>query len=95
MSFIDIYDSDDKKHKYYALFEDEDGEFKVYFGAKGYEDYTIHKDRKRKESYMKRHETREDWENPYSAGALSRWILWNKPSFEASLKDYKKHFGFE
>jgi hypothetical protein len=28
-----------------------------------------------------------------SAGALSRWILWNKPTLAASIKDYKKRFG--
>ena len=25
-----------------------------------------------------------------SAGALSRWILWNKPTLKASIDDYKK-----
>ena len=28
----------------------------IHFGASGYEDYTIHKDDKRKELYIKRHE---------------------------------------
>ena len=29
-----------------------------------------------------------------TAGALSRWILWNKPSFRESVADYKRRFGF-
>jgi len=28
-----------------------------------------------------------------SAGALSRWILWNKPTIEASKADFKKRFN--
>jgi hypothetical protein len=35
----------------------------------------------------------ENWKDPTSAGALSRWILWNKPTFKASLADYKRRFG--
>jgi hypothetical protein len=62
------------------------------FGAIGYEDYTDHKDPERKERYLNRHRKNEDWQNPYSAGALSRWILWNLPTIEASFKDYKHRF---
>ena len=47
-------------------------------------DYTKHKDPSRKQRYMNRHKSREDWTKPMSAGALSRYILWNKPT----LKDY-------
>lgn len=60
------------------------------FGAKNYEDYTIHKDPKRKERYIARHKSRENWKNLKSPGALSRYILWNKPSLRASITDYKK-----
>jgi hypothetical protein len=62
------------------------------FGAIGYEDYTDHKDPERKERYLNRHRKNEDWQNPYSAGALSRWILWNLPTIEASFKDFKRRF---
>lgn len=87
---IGIYKSDRKGKKYYALFSDGS---KVYFGASGYEDYTIHKDPARKERYIKRHEKNENWNNPVSAGALSRWILWNKPTISESIADYKRRFG--
>ena len=89
MKLVGIYKSDKKGKKYYALF---DNSKKVYFGASGYEDYTIHKDLARKEMYIKRHQKNENWNNPISAGALSRWILWNKPSLQESIADYKQKF---
>ncbi len=64
----------------------------VSFGAKGMEDFTIHKDEKRKELYLKRHKKNEDWNDPMTAGALSRWILWNLPDFKDSVADFKKRF---
>ena len=65
----------------------------VHFGANGYSDYTIHKDPERKQRYIERHEKNENWNDPMSAGALSRYILWNKPTIKESIKDYKKKFG--
>ena len=65
----------------------------VYFGASGYSDYTIHKDNKRKQAYIARHQVNEDFNNPISAGSLSRYILWNKPTIKASIEDYKKRFN--
>lgn len=62
------------------------------FGATGYTDYTLSKDPVRKELYLDRHRKNENWNDPKSAGALSRWILWNLPTIEASFKDYKRRF---
>jgi hypothetical protein len=53
----------------------------------------MHGSKERKKLYLKRHKSREDWNDPKSAGALSRWILWNKPTLEASIKDYIKRFN--
>jgi len=73
---------------------DIDGKHKtVHFGAVGYEDYTTSHDKERKERYLKRHEAREDWKDPTTAGALSRFILWNKPTIAGSIRDYKSHFN--
>lgn len=66
---------------------------KVNFGAKGYKDFTTHKDVERKRRYLLRHKKKEDWTDPLTAGALSRFLLWNKTTIEASIKDYKKRFG--
>lgn len=69
-------------------------EYKVSFGAKGMSDYTIHKDKERKRRYIERHSgMNENWDEPMTPGALSRWILWNKPTLEASIKDFKNKFN--
>ena len=62
------------------------------FGATGYSDFTKHRDSSRKQRYISRHSRRENWKNKKSAGALSRYILWNKPSLRASISDYKRRF---
>ena len=64
----------------------------ISFGAKGYEDYTTHKDPDRKELYLKRHKARENWKDPTMPGALSKFVLWNKPTIMASVKDMDKEF---
>lgn len=89
---VQFFHANDGVHKYLAEFDDGD---KVKFGAYGYEDYTQHKDKDRKRLYLNRHKKREDWNDPKSAGALSRWILWNKPTLEASIKHYIKKFNME
>tara|TARA_B110000503_G_C7170919_1_gene424236 strand:- start:3052 stop:3354 length:303 start_codon:yes stop_codon:yes gene_type:complete len=81
----------DKKFK--ATLITDDGKTKtIHFGAKGMSDFTKHKDPKRKERYLARHKKNENWNVPDTAGSLSRWVLWNKPTYEASVKDYKKKF---
>lgn len=67
----------------------------VHFGSMGYGDFTTTKDKEKKIRYLARHRVRENWDNPITAGALSRWILWNKPTIKASITDYKKKFGFK
>jgi len=77
------------KKKFVALFSDGT---RTLFGAAGMSDYTKHKDPARRDRYLKRHRSHENWRNPKSAGALSRWILWNKPSLRASINSYKSRF---
>lgn len=69
----------------------------IHFGAKGYSDYTIHKDVERMNRYDLRHKRREDWTKGglYTAGFWAKWILWNKPSFQASVRDTAKRFGIK
>lgn len=80
--------------KWDALFETDKGKEKVVsFGAAGMSDYTKHKDKTRRARYLKRHGNMgESWNKPDTPGALSRWVLWNKPSFKASVADFKKRF---
>lgn len=85
----------DGVHKYKAVFNDGTS---TKFGAKGYKDYTIYYGENpvratlKKAAYISRHRTTENWNDPKSAGALSRYILWNKSTVEASLSDYRRRF---
>jgi len=86
---VQFFHSNDGIHKLVAVFDD--GE-KVAFGAMGYEDYTQTGDKKQKRNYLARHKKRENWNDPKTPGALSRWILWNKPTLKESIKHYIKKF---
>jgi len=80
--------------KWDAVFEREGREKVVSFGLKGASDYLHHRNLTRKRRYIHRHSGMgEHWNQAATPGALSRWILWNKPSFRASLADYKRRFG--
>lgn len=63
----------------------------IHFGANGYEDYTMHKDPKRKERYKQRHRN-ESWRDYMTAGFWARWLLWNKPTLLESIIDTEKRF---
>lgn len=68
----------------------------IHFGASDYSDFTLHKNEKRKENYLKRHgapTAREDWSDLSKAGTWSRFILWNKPTLTGSIRDMVKKFG--
>jgi hypothetical protein len=85
-----LVDSPVKMKKWRAIFEN--GRT-TDFGHVAYEDYaTDNLPESRKTAYLNRHRKRENWDDPYSAGALSRWILWNEPSLERSLKDFRRRF---
>lgn len=94
MKLKTIRKSHRKDKKFDAVFEKDDGKEKIVpFGAEGASDYTKHKDKTRKQRYLKRHTGKgEKWEQPDTPGALSRWVLWNKPTFDASVADFKKRF---
>jgi hypothetical protein len=93
MKLIHIKPSTRKGKKLMARFEISKNKFKtVHFGQAGASDYTKHKDAARKERYISRHQKRENWDNPLTAGALSRFVIWNKPTLRASIADYKKRF---
>ena len=67
----------------------------THFGSAGMDDYTKTRDKEQKQRYLKRHRRNENWNNPLSAGALSRWILWNKETRGASINDYKRRFNLK
>lgn len=73
--------------KWNVVFDNNDQHYNIHFGAHGMSDFTIHKDNKRKQNYIKRHEVSEDWNDITTAGYWSRWLLWNKKTISESIKD--------
>ena len=100
---VTISRSSNSEKKLMAVFEDSEGKKikTTHFGQRGASDYTKHGDKERMQRYLERHgggtttSTKEDWKDPTTAGSLSRWILWNKPSLSASFSDYKSRFGLK
>jgi hypothetical protein len=91
---LKITKSTKSQKKMMAVFENTStGRTKTtHFGANGASDFTLHKDEDRKKRYLDRHRKNENWNDPVTAGSLSRWILWNKKSLRASIADYKRRF---
>lgn len=83
-------------HKYFGVFTDErKRETRIPFGASAYQDLTQHHDRRRKTLYLARHRKNENWSDPQTAGALSRWILWETPNLTQNVKLFKQRFNLE
>lgn len=96
MSSVKISRSDRDGKKMKAVFTDHDGGKKtIHFGAEGMSDYTKNKDDERKRLYLARHKKNENWNNPKTAGSLSRHILWNKKTISASVSDFKNKFNLK
>ena len=92
VELVSIKPSPRKAKKLVATFNVNGKVVKTHFGAAGMSDFTKHKDEERKKNYIARHSVNEDWSDPVKAGTLSRYILWNKKTLEASIKDYKRRF---
>jgi hypothetical protein len=52
------YKNDKPGKKYYIITESNK---KVYFGAAGMSDFTVHKDEQRRQQYINRHKNNENW----------------------------------
>lgn len=80
-----------------ATFTDASGDTKTtQFGYKGMSDFTKHKDEGRRDSYLARHGSKgqnQNWKDPTTAGALSRYVLWEKTSLPAAKSAFKKRFN--
>ena len=81
------------KKKYEITFEKNGKTYIRRFGAAGMSDFTKHKDRKRRESYISRHNKDLRTNDPMRPGYLSMYILWNRPTLKASLADYKRRLS--
>jgi len=93
---VKIGKSNRSDKRFVAVFRDKkDKKIKTtHFGLKdaALGTFIDHNNEKLKVNYLKRHKPNEDWDDPTTAGALSRWILWNKKTFKKSFDDYKKRF---
>lgn len=97
MKLVSITKSTIATKKYTATFNIDNKLKKVHFGASGYMDFIQYQHdpvlaNTKKNAYLKRHIKNESWTNPTTPGALSRWILWNKPTLRESVNDFIKRF---
>lgn len=89
-----IVESNKPDKKFIALYLSPNGKLKkIYFGANGYDDFTLTGNIKQKQLYISRHQTREDWNDIYTAGFFSRYILWNESTIDKSIEATNKKFN--
>ena len=71
-----------------------DGRKTVSFGAKGYSDFTLHKDPERKQRYIQRHQNNEDWSKTgiNTPGFYAKHVLWNKDTTQKSITDLSNKY---
>jgi len=101
MKLVSITPSSAKDKRYVAKFCLCSGKSKccekdkktINFGMKGGSTFIDHGDEKKKDAYIARHKVNENFNDPLTAGALSRWVLWNKTTLQASIADFKKKFN--
>jgi hypothetical protein len=82
------YKSDKPNRKYYIITNDNK---KVYFGAVGYSDLTIHKDEARKLRYIKRHNN-ENW-NKSGIDSAGFWVVMESTYYKCKLSRHLKRFN--
>ncbi len=87
------YKSDRADKKYYII---TNAKKKIYFGAAGMSDFTLHKDEARKNLYINRHKKNESkfWNKSGidTASFWARFLLWEKPTIKESYEYIKnKH----
>ncbi len=84
--------------RFKAVFRLESGKLQeIHFGLKGGSTFIDHNDPAKRANYIKRHQPREEifWKQVgRSPASLARFILWNKPTLEESIEDYRRRFGY-
>ena len=95
MKLIDIKPSTKPDKKFMATFQSDTGRKKTtHFGQKGADDYIITHNKEQRDRYRTRHKKNENWNDPSTAGALSRWILWGDSVYmKTNIESYKKQFN--
>ena len=98
VKLIKVVKSEKEKKKWKAIFKLDNGKEKTtHFGYYNINDlkndYTLHKDKERRERYRKRHAKDLKTNDPTRAGYLSYYLLWgDSTSLKKNITDYKKQF---
>ena len=93
MKLIKVEKISDGIHKYKAIFDNDGRQKTTKFGASGMDDYTITHDKEQRDRYRRRHAKDLKTGDTTRAGFLAWYILWNKPTIEASIADYRRKFN--
>ena len=65
----------------------------VHFGQEGGKTYIDEGDKLKRENYLLRHKKRENWNDPFSPGSLSRYLLWgDSTNMETNHQAFMKKF---
>ena len=89
MKLLSVKRSTRKDKKWMAEF---DTDKVVHFGARGMDDYTLTKNKDQRERYRARHASGKT-AKPDTADALAYYLLWNKPTLQESIKEFKKKYN--
>ncbi len=66
----------------------------VHFGQRGSSTFLDHADTDKRKNYIKRHRPNENHRDPFTAGALSRWLLWGPTSsLTKNIRLFRERFG--
>jgi hypothetical protein len=88
---IKLEEVENGKHKWKAFFDDGTS---TKFGQAGAEDYTMHRDKARRERYRTRHKKDLETGDPRRAGFLSRFVLWgDSTSLRENVKEFNRLFA--
>lgn len=94
MELVDLTRVYDNNKAFKAVFILPNGRRKtVRFGTNS--NYLTNTDKTKidRKNYIARHSVREDFNNPLTAGALSRWILWGETrDLNKNTRAFKKRF---
>lgn len=94
IKLVSIKKSPKKEKKFRATFTLASGKTRTTdFGAAGMSDYTKHRDKERRSRYITRHKKDLRTNDPTRAGYLSMYVLWNKPTVQGSINDYRKRLA--
>lgn len=103
--FVKFSPSTNPKKKLMAQFFDKEGKKKktTHFGSKPNKDFTIYSKESKeiakteRNKYIARHKVRENWgqSGRTTAGALSRYVLWEKPTVQGGKQAYARQYGLK